>query len=342
MLPTLDVQGDRRKMARMLARIAIIVFALEALIMGTLSGWNLTQRVVLEGLTDATLLTISSTPVIYWWVVKPFVRSTYLARQALANELKIKALQAGQLEDTLAEKTRLLDQNEELSARLQHANAEVSEANERALQRIGADLHDGPAQLLSFAILRFGKLATLIETLGSPRDKEELHRMRSALTDTLREVRNISSGLSPPSIDTSSLSETISLAVAMHEEHTGTTVVLRTERLEKVAASKALKICTYRFIQEALSNSYRHAGGEGQIVTGTADGDRLIIVVKDRGPGFCPVEGAKKGLGLSGLRARIEALGGTLSIQSSATLGEARLTAEFELPAVAIQEKSHA
>jgi signal transduction histidine kinase len=316
--------------AAMLAKIAVIVFALEALIMCFLSGWHLTQTVIVEGLTDSILLTITSAPVIYWWVVKPFVSSTHAAREALAGELAAKALQAQQLQDALTTKTRLLLQNEDLRTRLQTVSTEASEASERAMQRIGADLHDGPAQLLSFAVLRLTKTEALVERLGDPSDIEELRRLRAAITDTLREVRNISSGLAPPSIDSATVGETIMLAVAMHEEHTGTTVHARLDALRSDRTTHPIRICVYRFVQEALSNCYHHAGGQGQEVSASATASQLNVIVSDKGPGFCPLEKASTGLGLSGLRARIEALGGSFSIQTSKTIGGTRLTATFK------------
>jgi signal transduction histidine kinase len=316
--------------AIMLAKIAVIVFALEALIMGFLSGWHLTDTVIIEGLTDSILLTITSAPVIYLWVVKPFVTSTHAAREALASELAAKALQAQDLQNALTTKTRLLLQNEDLRERLQTVSIEASEASERALQRIGADLHDGPAQLLSFAVLRLSRIEPIVEGLGNPSNIDEFRRLRAAITDTLREVRNISSGLAPPNIDGATFGETIALAVALHEEHTGTIVRAHVDEIGCDHATNAIRICIYRFVQEALSNCYHHAGGKGQEVTGTINGSRLHVVVSDQGPGFCLTQNAQQGLGLSGLRARIETLGGRFAIQSNPVSGGTRLTANFE------------
>lgn len=318
------------EMAAMVGKIAVIVFALEALIMCFLSGWHLTQAVIVEGLTDSSILTITSAPLIYWWIVKPFVTSTHAAREALSGELAAKALQAQHLQNALTTKTRLLHQNEELRTRLQDVSIEASEASERALQRIGADLHDGPAQLLSFAVLRLSRIETIVAGLGHARDMDELHRLRAAITDTLREVRNISSGLAPPGIDGATIGETIALAVAMHEEHTGTTVRLQVDELGCDRATRTIRICIYRFVQEALSNCYRHAGGKGQEVFGTVNGTGLRVTVSDQGPGFCPLQSAQNGLGLSGLRARIETLGGKFVIQSNTTTGGTCLTATFD------------
>jgi signal transduction histidine kinase len=70
------------------------------------------------------------------------------------------------------------------------------------------------------------------------------------------------------------------------------------------------RICLFRFVQEALNNASRHAGGAGLTVALTGDAAGLRLTVGDRGPG---VQGAA-GLGLSGLRDRVESLGGRFAI----------------------------
>jgi len=70
------------------------------------------------------------------------------------------------------------------------------------------------------------------------------------------------------------------------------------------------KICIYRFIQEALTNAYRHAYGTGQSVRCSCRADRILVEVSDRVPGFDPRQTRREGFGLSGLRERVESLGG--------------------------------
>ncbi len=62
----------------------------------------------------------------------------------------------GQVEDLQS----LLQSNESLRENLRLANENVSSINEMVLQHVGADLHDGPAQRLSYAIMRIVKFAS--------------------------------------------------------------------------------------------------------------------------------------------------------------------------------------
>jgi signal transduction histidine kinase len=68
------------------------------------------------------------------------------------------------------------------------------------------------------------------------------------------------------------------------------------------------KISIYRFVQEGLNNAYRHGKGRDQAVKAAMKGGKLFVEVLDGGPGFDPVR--SEGLGLAGLRERIESIGG--------------------------------
>ena len=77
------------------------------------------------------------------------------------------------------------------------------------------------------------------------------------------------------------------------------------------------KICTYRFVQEALTNGFRHGRGIDQSVTQSFKGARIRIEVADGGPGFDPSAVPAESIGLAGLRDRVESLGGTMVVRSS-------------------------
>ena len=234
-----------------------------------------------------------------------------------------------QLGEQIGELKTLLAQNEELRMRLQRANTTAAAANERFLRRIGSDLHDGPAQLLTYSLLRLHKFAPIVEKNGAEKDVQELAMIREALSDTLREVRNISEGLALPELDQIPLAEVIELAISSHERLTHTRVE-RNLDVPLEQAPQSLKICAYRFVQEGLTNAFRHAAARGQRVTVRSNGT-LEITVLDDGPGFDPEEPRPRGLGLAGLRARIEAIGGRLAVYSTPGGGSTQLSARFDL-----------
>ncbi len=317
---------EGRELLAMVGRIGVIIFAVEAMIMLLLlRGANFNGEVIAEGLLDATLLTLLSSPIIYKFVAEPFATAASEAKTALAVKIDVQAEQAAKLEEALLQSRRLLEQNEALRRHLQKSNRQIGQINEDVLQKVGADLHDGPAQLLTYALLRLRKLEPTLGDENNANKTANLHLIRSALTDVLTEIRNLSAGLSLPQLSGATLEETARLAATMHEGYTGTHVAFSIEN-PPTAISQALKICIYRFIQEALTNANRHAEGRGQKVLITG-GATLTVTISDTGRGFDP-DAPRTGLGLTGMRARIEALGGQLSISSSPGNGT-RLGATF-------------
>ena len=228
--------------------------------------------------------------------------------------------QRGALEQRVAELSRLLAENNQLRQQINSANQRMASTNERLLRRIGADLHDGPVQLVGLALLKLDDFQELVE-LEAPgvlatTDAPEI--MRDALTETLREIRHLSADLAPPDIENLSVSDTLSLVAKKHSQRTGTKVHCAID-VHGVNVPFPIKTCIYRFAQEGLNNAYQHARGTGQALYAECKQNSLEIRVVDQGPGINGHDSAVAGTGqgLSGLRDRIESLGGTLEVRSS-------------------------
>ena len=90
---------------------------------------------------------------------------------------------------------------------------------------------------------------------------------------------------------------------------------------QAVAPETALDIL--RIVQEALSNTARHAQASHVLVRLAAGGQGLQVVVKDDGLGFDPSEGIERPgcFGLAGMRERAERIGGTLQVESQVGRG---------------------
>ncbi|MEI9403775.1 sensor histidine kinase [Mesorhizobium argentiipisi] len=224
-----------------------------------------------------------------------FRGSRTIVTQQAALEAKVSELQAA------------LAQNSSLRQRVQRASRRATAINERYLRRIGADLHDGPAQLVALAALRMDSPVLVDPTTSSTLREAEIAGIHKTLGEAMREIRGICNGLVLPQIETQAIADILRLAVAEHERRTSTKVLLTLpDRLPELGTSE--KISIYRFVQEGLNNAFRHGKGKGQQVRTTTKGGKLLVEVVDTGPGFDPAR--SEGLGLAGLRERIESIGG--------------------------------
>ncbi|WP_439861526.1 sensor histidine kinase [Pseudomonas sp. MBLB4136] len=238
----------------------------------------------------------------------------------------------------MQEQARLNNQNISLQRKITSANQSFSRVNELILRRLGADLHDGPAQLLTLILVRLDELAVLQERYkenGGDFDLEALESLRHAARDALGEIRDISRGLALPEINGMPLRQELELVVKRHELRTETHVRLSCNELPE-NVPLAHKTCIYRFIQEALNNAYRHADGRGQEVSASFDQGVLEIKISDGGDGFDTEHLAaanhqqRARLGLAGMRYRVESLGGQFHIQSNPDDGTT-VSARFRL-----------
>ena len=237
----------------------------------------------------------------------------------------------------VARLTEVARQNQDLHERVRGAAARTSAINERFLRRFSAELHDGPAQEISLALLRLDHLAALCTAHESDGAREkmehELDLIQSSLRRSLQDVRATSSGLLLPHLGTLTVAQTLDHVIRGHERRTGSAVALTTRDLP-VQASLPTKIALYRVVQEALNNAWRHAGGAGLAVSAVASGDRLTVEVSDSGGGFEPTlsRGSDEHLGLAGMRERVESLGGEFRIVSAPGHGT-RVSASLPLGA---------
>jgi signal transduction histidine kinase len=269
-----------------------------------------------------------------WYVVGAFMLGMY-ALLALFSKRSSDTIdrQQQELRRQVMRLTELLDQNRRLHERVRRAAASVAGLHERLLRRIGSELHDGPAQDLSLALMQMD-IAIAQSENGSPTASRVglLTGIQSALQNALAEMRGIAAGLALPQLAALSPMEVFEHAARAHEKRTHTSVELKLNSLPGDLPLPT-KIVVYRLVQEALNNSFKHAGGAGQQVCAEGSEAGLLIQVSDQGPGFAEQQAAEAGdhLGLVGMRERVESLGGTFEIHSMAGRGTT-ITALLSLP----------
>ncbi|MBR1237666.1 ATP-binding protein [Bradyrhizobium sp. AUGA SZCCT0182] len=223
----------------------------------------------------------------------------------------------------VVEAKKLAAQNHKLRRAADHARLEAANSNENLLARIGQDLHDGPIQLVSLLMLK------LTEPSGTNRAEVGCGGPDNAGTEALtarilRELRDISTGLVLPQLEGLTPNEILRLAVQNHEDATGTEVGRQIGILPE-DLTLPVTICLYRIVQEGLNNAFHHGKAMEQRVEVWADTQSIVVAVSDSGPGLVDNNHANRrsriGLGIAGLRNRVEALKGTFEVISQRGIG---------------------
>lgn len=206
----------------------------------------------------------------------------------------------------------LSNENDRLRKVADDALLEAGKLNERVLDQIGADLHDGALQVLTLVKLHMSDILAS-ETEGSARGSS-LRKTLDLVTSALEDLRNFSAGLVLPELESATVRDALDLASKRFLEITHCEAVLAAASGDQVRMPQ-LSICLYRFVLEGLLNSYRHARGNRQFVRYTIRRGRLYVIVAD--VGVAPVAQTEKDenrarLGRVTQRRRIQAFGGRM------------------------------
>lgn len=203
-----------------------------------------------------------------------------------------------------------LEQNVELSRDLRASHQRFAQVTEQTLRQAGSDIHDGPVQLLALLALRFSTLKSMLK----PEVKaQKLHGELSDLADTaVKDLRKIATGLVLPQFENTSLHQVIEMAIRDHEARSHTSVE-RDFDVCHIECPEVLKVTAYRVVQESLTNAVKHAEASGQHVSFTCQPD-IDIRIMDRGKGMSGSY-SHENLGLRGMQARMEAIGGRISFE---------------------------
>jgi signal transduction histidine kinase len=232
--------------------------------------------------------------------------------------------QQSELNEKVTQLTALNQQNTQLQARVIDAAERATALNENFLQRLSADIHDGPGQDLGFALMQLknmGDLATSAGVSKEPDWAKSIEPTRLAVESALKDLRAMSADIELPDIAQLGADAIAARVIRDFQSKTGANVVLLAE-LPAVNLTFRVKVALYRVLQESLANTLRHAQCKDCRVELATDGNLLSVEVSDKGPGFDPQAVVKKGrLGLHGMRQRIEVLGGSFELHTVAGEG---------------------
>lgn len=198
-------------------------------------------------------------------------------------------------------------------------------------QRIGVELHDSTTQHLTAAGLGLARIHALASE--HPDIEVALGSVGTSIDEAQREIRTLSFLLYPPNLERDGLALTLRDFIHGFARRAGLTARVRIDPAID-AADANVSWATLRVTQEALANIRRHARASRISVDVRTEGDRLRLRISDDGIGLpgkkSTAERPKLGVGIPGMQARVQQLGGELSVTS----GRKGVTVLARLPLV--------
>jgi len=226
-------------------------------------------------------------------------------RQSVADRLEAeKALRLAneELESVVQKRT----------ASLRHLSTKLMRSQDEERRRIARNLHDSLGQYLTSIKINLDSLSS-----QAPADKDVLSATLKSVEQCLSETRTLSCLLHPPLLDEVGFSSAARWYIDEFGKRSGIKAELELpdEGIERLP--ELVRTALFRILQESLTNVHRHAASPSVEVRLKIN-HRAELTVKDFGRGL-PAELQQEhlGVGLSGMRERVNDLGGTFEIQSN-------------------------
>ena len=213
---------------------------------------------------------------------------------------------------------------------------QFNETLEEEIKRIAYAVHDEAGQLLVAVHLALADVAR-----ESPESqKEQLGRIEELLNQVEKQLRRYSHELRPTVLDDLGWIPAIRFLAEGVSKRAGVAIEIKTTVAGRLAGP--VEIALYRVVQEALTNATKHAkASRVWIRIGRKDG-QLCCSIEDDGKGFdvqaVQADYKRRGLGLTGMQERLNAIGGRLSIDSVPGRGTRLL---IQLPTEGSNANSH-
>lgn len=232
-----------------------------------------------------------------------YLRQTNVLMETGKREQESLQRERDQVDSLVRERTANLAQ---LTTHLQN----VREDERGALAR---DLHDELGSLLTAAKLDVARLKARL-AVNVPDVAERFEHLTSTLNGVIVMTRRIVEDLRPSSLSHLGLTASLEILAREFEKHSGLQI---TTDLENVELGGSSQLTIYRLVQESLTNIGKYAQAQQVEISMHNFESYIAVEVKDNGKGFKLGKVSPGSHGLAGMRHRVEATGGRLTIASA-------------------------
>lgn len=207
-----------------------------------------------------------------------------------------------------------LDRVESDGARIKDLVNRVIVAQEDERKRIARELHDDTSQVLFAQLLR----VSAMKASDNLEVREMAESLETMLAESMEAVRRLGHELRPPSLDDLGLPEATEALVQRMAERSNVDIDFQYYG-QRNRIEPEVELVLYRVAQEALTNMWKHAHATKASVVINAQSHGIEVIVEDNGRGFDPAgdnpsDGRGLGLGVFGMRERVDLVGGILEV----------------------------
>ena len=187
--------------------------------------------------------------------------------------------------------------------------------------RIAREMHDSLAQVLAYVNTKSQAAIAYLGNDDCERAREQIDQLAASAREAYVDVREgIFALRSAASLPDRTFLDALAEYSRSWQEQTGVAVMLSVPPADRrIALSSLAEIHLLRLVQEALSNIRKHARASEVGITVRKSGPNLEVAIRDNGSGFDPLDivpGVHPRFGLSTMRERAEASGGTFTLTS--------------------------
>lgn len=215
------------------------------------------------------------------------------------------------------ERDRLEEEVTQRTALLVELTDHLQTAREDERHRLARNLHDELGALLTSAKLDAARIRSRLGG-AAPEALDRLNHLVETLNSSIALGRRIIEDLRPSTLSNLGLVPTLEILGRDFASHSGVQVHAA---LEAVKLPPDAQLVVYRLVQEAITNITKHAQAKQVWITLKAEEGQARISVRDDGIGFDPSKQPRSAFGLVGMRYRVAAEGGSLTIASSPSEG---------------------
>jgi signal transduction histidine kinase len=212
-----------------------------------------------------------------------------------------------------AERERLEVEVRQRTEQLTDLTRHLLSAREDERNRLARDLHDELGALLTSAKLDAARIRSRLGATA-PEAQERLAHLVSTLDSGIALGRRIIEDLRPSTLANLGLVAALEILAREFGERSGLQVHCA---LQPVRLSASAELVVYRLVQEAITNLSKHAKASQVWITLRESDGRIEASVRDNGVGFDTATPPASAFGLLGMRYRVEAEHGTLTVQSA-------------------------